>query len=236
MVISIIAGILGSLLGLGGGFIIVPALSFMNIAPNQIASTSLFSVLSTSSSSTIAYAKQKRIDYRLGIKLSIFAIPGSILGAYTSDLISLESFKLYFAIILIGTSIYMLIKRDTRESKKNFIFLAYLASFFAGFISSLFGIGGGVIYMPLMIGLLAMPAKISTATSQFILLISSISGLITHAYLGHPDYIIAIILIIGTFAGAQIGARVSIKIKERLLRTLVALALIAIAVRMILSI
>jgi hypothetical protein len=235
-VVSLIAGILGSLLGLGGGFIIVPALSFMNIAPNQIASTSLFSVLATSSSSTIAYAKQKRIDYRLGIKFSIFAIPGSILGAYISDLISVESFKLYFAIILITTSIYMLIRKDIRKNNKNLIFLAYMASFFAGFISSLFGIGGGVIYMPLMIGLLAMPAKISTATSQFILLISSISGLITHVYLGHPDYLLAVILIIGTFIGAQIGARISIKIKERLLKSLVSIALIVIAIRMILSI
>ncbi|RMF29895.1 MAG: sulfite exporter TauE/SafE family protein [Candidatus Nitrosothermus koennekii] len=235
-IVSLIAGLLGSLLGLGGGFIIVPALSFMNITPNQIASTSLFSVLSTSSSSTIAYAKQKRIDYRLGLRFAIFAIPGSILGAYTSSLISLESFKLYFAIILIGTSIYMLKRRGITKSNKNLIILAYLASFFAGFISSLFGIGGGVIYMPLMIGLLAMPAKISTATSQFILLISSISGLITHAYLGHPDYILAIVLIIGTFLGAQIGAKISLKIKERLLRDLVALALIAIAIRMIISV
>lgn len=231
--VSIVAGLLGSLLGLGGGFVIVPALSFLNIPPSQIASTSLFAVLSTSSSSTIEYAKQKRIDYRLGIRFAILAIPGSILGAYTSSLISLESFRLYFGIILIVTSVYMLKRHDLRF--RRLMPLAYLASFFAGFISSLFGIGGGVIYMPVMIGLLGMPAKVSTATSQFILLISSISGLVTHAYLGHPDYLLAVILAVGTFAGAQIGARISLRISEKSLKVLVSLALLAIALRMIIS-
>ncbi len=234
--LSLIAGILGSLLGLGGGFIIVPALAYMNFSASQIASTSLFSVLSTSSSSTIAYAKQGRIDYSLGIRLAMLAIPGSIVGAYLSSLMPLASFKAYFGLILIGTSLYIL-KRDVIKNnmKSDMMAIAYSASFFAGLISSLFGIGGGVVYMPLMIGLLSIPARVSTATSQFILLISSTSGLITHAYLAHPDYISAFILLVGTFAGAQIGARISLSIRESILRKMVSVALILIAIHMLVS-
>ena len=236
--ISLVAGLLGSLLGLGGGFIIVPALSFFNIPPSQIASTSLFSVLSTSASSSIAYAKQGRIDYSLAIRLAILAIPGSILGAYVSGFIESNEFRIYFAIILLATSLYMF-KRNSiarRDINSNLVMvIAYLASFLAGFISSLFGIGGGVIYMPLMIGLLAIKAKQATATSQFILFISSISGLLTHSYLGHPDYILALILIVGTFIGAQIGARISLLIREKLLRVMVSIALIIIAIKLVID-
>ena len=237
LIVSMIAGILGSLLGLGGGFIIVPALSFMSLNPHQIASTSLFSVLSTSSSSTIFYAKEGRINYKEGIKLAIIAIPGSIIGAYVSESISIQEFRVYFALILIIGALYIIKKRNIHAKYKNgILFLVYIGSFFAGFISSLFGIGGGIIYMPLLIGVLAISAKSSTATSQFILLLSSITGLITHAYLAHPDYVLAIILIIGTFIGAQIGAYLSRKINEELLRRLVSIAIMAIAIRMIVEV
>ncbi len=237
-IVSIIAGILGSLLGLGGGFIIAPALSFMSLTPYQIASTSLFSVLSTSASSTILYAKQRRIDYKEGVRFALIAIPGSILGAYISKMVSLQEFRIYFAIILIIGAIYI-IKRYTINNNKykhGLIILVYIGSFFAGLISSLFGIGGGIIYMPLLIGVLAMSVKSSTATSQFILLLSSIAGLVTHVYLAHPDYTLAIILIIGTFIGAQVGAYISRVIKEESLRRLVSIAIIAIAIRMLIEV
>ncbi|MEM4275709.1 MAG: sulfite exporter TauE/SafE family protein [Candidatus Nitrosocaldaceae archaeon] len=234
VIVSIVAGLLGSLLGLGGGFIIVPVLSFMNISPSQIASTSLFSVLSTSSSSSIAYAKQKRIDYGLALRLSIFAIPGSILGAYLSNLISLDEFKLYFAFILLGTSVYMMY--GIHKPRRILMILAYPASFFAGVLSSLFGIGGGVVYMPLMIGLLSLSTKTSSATTQFILFLSSLTGILTHVYFSDPDYLLASILVIGTFTGAQIGARISLTIREEILKKMVSIALIVIAMRMIISV
>jgi len=236
--VSFAAGTLGSLLGLGGGFIIVPALTFMSFNPYQIASTSLFAVFSTSASSTLAYAKQKRIDYSLGIKFALIAIPGAILGAYISDFITMQSFKLYFGLVLIGTSVYILKKSALVEEHKAshssaVMAFCYTASFFAGILSSLFGIGGGVIFVPMMVALLGMSMHISAPTSQFIFLISSIAGLASHIALGHPDYLLALILVIGAFAGAQLGAKVSLWVKEKLLQKLLSISLFAVAARLI---
>jgi len=236
--VSFAAGTLGSLLGLGGGFIIVPSLTFMSFNPYQIASTSLFAVFSTSASSTLTYAKQKRIDYSLGIKLALIVIPGAIIGAYISDFITMQSFKLYFALVLIGTSVYILKKsalaKEHKASHSSAIMaFCYTASFFAGILSSLFGIGGGVIFVPLMVVLLGMSMHVSVPTSQFIFLISSVAGLASHVALGHPDYMLALILVAGAFAGAQLGAKISLRIKERLLQKLLSISLFAVAARLI---
>jgi len=236
--VSFAAGTLGSMLGLGGGFIIVPALTFMSFNPYQIASTSLFAVFSTSASSTLAYAKQRRIDYPLGIKFALIAIPGAVTGAYISDFIALQSFKLYFATVLIGTSFYILrksalAKEHQMSRSQSIMALCYAASFLAGILSSLFGIGGGVIFVPLMVVLLGMSMHISAPTSQFIFLISSVAGLASHAVLGHPDYLQASILAAGAFAGAQLGAKISLFVKEKLLQRLASIALFAVAARFI---
>jgi len=69
------AGTLGSMIGVGGGIILVPALTFLGLSPTQTASTGLIAVASTSVSSTIEYSRQRRIDYRLGIEMAAFAIP-----------------------------------------------------------------------------------------------------------------------------------------------------------------
>lgn len=235
--VSFGAGTLGALLGLGGGFIIVPTLTFMIFNPSQIASTSLFSVFSNSASSTIAYAKQKRIDYALGAKFAAFAIPGAVIGAYVSSFIALPEFKLYFALVLIGTAIYILrkntLKEKTTKHSHGIMALCYASSFFAGVLSSLFGIGGGVVFVPIMVALLGMSVHTSAPTSQFILLISSVAGLVSHVYLGHPDYLIAAILVGGAFAGAQLGAKISLTIKEKMLQRLLSIGLLAVAVKFI---
>jgi hypothetical protein len=234
--VSFAAGTLGSLLGLGGGFIIVPALTFLSFNPSQIASTSLFSVLSTSASSTIAYARQKRINYSLGIKFALISVPGAVIGAYISDFIDIGYFKLYFGLVLIGTSVYLLrkssLERPVQRSSGIMVF-CYIASFFAGILSSLFGVGGGVIFVPLMVAFLGMSMHISSPTSQFIILIASASGVVSHVAQGHPEYVQSLILIAGTFAGAQLGAKLLPIIKERVLQRLASIALFVVAARLI---
>lgn len=241
IVVSFGAGTLGALLGLGGGFIIVPALTFMSFNPSQIASTSLFAVLSTSASSTLAYARQKRINYSLGIRFALIAIPGAIIGAYISDFITMQSFKLYFALILIGTSVYIFRKSELAREHKGthssaVMALCYAASFFAGILASLFGIGGGVIFVPLMVVLLGMSMHVSAPTSQFIFLISSVAGLASHVVLGHPDYLLALVLVAGAFAGAQVGAKISLRVKEKLLQKLLSISLLAVAAKFIVDV
>ena len=233
------AGTMGSMLGVGGGIIMAPALTFLGLSPAQTASTSLIAVASTSVSSTIEYSRQKRIDYRLGLEMAAFAIPGAVLGAVLSDYLSTESFKLYFGILLILTGIYVLYKNSILKdsaAKKRSIALriaVFAATFGAGVISSLFGVGGGIIFVPAMLLVLGLTMQRAAPTSQLTLMMTSVAGVLMHVFLLHPDYLQALALSAGAFAGAQIGARASRTAKEILLQRLFGLMLVAVAAKLI---
>lgn len=113
-------GILGSMIGLGGGIIVVPVLTFLGIPPTVAASNSLFAAFSNSIASTISYSKQKRIEYSLGLKLGLLAIPGTILGAIISTDVTPDIFKILFGFVLIASSVYIFLRKQV-ESKEKII-------------------------------------------------------------------------------------------------------------------
>lgn len=223
------AGIIGSMIGLGGGFVIVPALTFAGFSPTLAASDSLFAAFCNAVASTLSYARQKRIVYSLGLKLALFSIPGTVLGAYISDDISSSTFKILFGIVLIASSVYIYSRRKMEPKEyhlsKQIMMLAIGASFFAGIISSLFGIGGGTVFIPLMVVAIGLSMKLAAPTSQFILMFAAASGMIVHSLLGHPDYAQAGLLSIGAFAGGIVGSRISSRVDERKLKIFVTLVL-----------
>jgi len=154
IIVGLGAGTLGSMIGVGGGLIMTPALTFMGFAPAQISSTSLFAVTFTSASSTISYAKQKKIHYHFGLKMAAVAIPGAIAGAFISSVIAIEPFKIYFGILLMFAGIYIAYNSSftkerqngpTGNNRKSILLrpLFYSGALGAGIISSLFGVGGG---------------------------------------------------------------------------------------------
>jgi len=235
------AGTLGSLLGVGGGIIMVPALTFLNLSPTQAASTSLIAVMSTSFSSTLEYSRQKRINYKLAVWMGACAIPGGIVGAFLSDFLQEDSFKLYFGLMLMLTGIYISCKNSVlkdQHARRRSLPLqigVFVASFGAGIVSSLFGVGGGIIFVPAMLLVLGLTMHTAAPTSQLTLLMTAIAGVFTHSALGHPDYVQAIALSAGAFVGAQIGARLSRVTKDVLLQRLLGLVLVGVAVALILD-
>ncbi len=237
VIIGVVAGVLGSLVGIGGGVIMSPALAFLGLPPSQVASTSLIAVSSTSISSTLAYAKLRRIQYSVGLKLAIFSGPGAIIGALISAGISPLHFRFLFALLLLATGLYLLfrnsvLKERRFESDPIWIkVLLYFGAFVAGFISSLFGIGGGIIFVPLLVIILRMNMTSAVPTSQLALMSTALVGTITHITLGNPEYIYALYLSVGSFAGAQIGAKVSLRFKDSALRYIFVLLLMAVAIR-----
>ena len=231
------AGILGSMIGLGGGIIIVPILTFFGFPPTVTASNSLFAAFSNSVASTISYSKQKRIEYSLGLKLGLIAIPGTILGAIISTDAAPDTFKILFGFILIASSVYIFLRkqiesRDKIISKQLIIFIIG-TSFFAGIVSSFFGIGGGIIFVPLMVVGMGMSMKKAAPTSQLILLFASLSGIIVHSILGHPDFLQSGFLAIGSFFGGLVGAKLSLSVKERNLKILISVVLLLAAGKLI---
>ncbi len=242
-VIGVFAGLVGSLLGLGGGIIISPILTLSGFLPSQVASTSLLAVASTGASSTVSYSIKKKIRYSVGIKVAAFAVPFSIIGAFVSSVLEPNEFKLYFAILLIAVSFYLLVRKSKRENKHDddkrgklsSNALLYVGSSAAGLISSVFGIGGGIIFVPLLFAVKKLSMQQSVATSQLSILITSIAGILTHSVLYQQDYLFAGAIALGALAGAQIGSFIAIRISERLLTILFSISLIIIAVQLILG-
>jgi len=234
--LGFVAGLLGSIIGLGGGIIIVPVLTFFGYPPALSSSNSIFAVFSNAVASSISYAKQQRIQYSIGLKLGLLSIPGTIIGAYISSDITPSLFKILFALILISASIYIFSKRKiepkSHNLSKQIMILAIGASFLAGIISALFGVGGGIIFVPLMVIAMGLSMKTAAPTSQFILLFGSVSALVAHSILGHPDFYQALLLAVGAFVGGLVGARLSIEIKEGALKILISLVMIAAAVKL----
>ena len=234
--LGLAAGILGSMIGLGGGIVVVPVLTFLGFSPPLAASNSLFAAFSNAVASSASYAKQERIQYSLALKFGLPALPGTVLGALISDEISSPLFKALFGIVLLASSVYIFSKRKMEPKaynlSKQVMVLAVGASFFAGIISSLFGIGGGLVFVPLMVVVIGLTMKLAAPTSQFILLFVSASGMITHAVLGHPDFYQALLLAAGAFAGGLIGSRLSLQVEEKKLKILVSAVMIVAAVKL----
>jgi uncharacterized membrane protein YfcA len=241
VIIGFGSGIIGSLIGVGGGIVMTPVLTYMGFSPAVIASSSLIAVFATSISSTLTYIRRKYINYRLGLQLALPAIPGSIIGGFLSNFISLEHFKIYFAVLLTSVGLYILFKNKIinktlgRTPKPLFYFIIIFGTFGAGLISSFFGIGGGIIFVPILVIIYKLKMINASPTAQFTLLISTITGLLTHILLEHPDYSYGFALALGAFFGAQLGSRSIHLIKENILSKLLSFSLITIAINLIID-
>ncbi|RNJ79139.1 MAG: sulfite exporter TauE/SafE family protein [Nitrosopumilus sp. H8] len=230
------AGVLGSMIGLGGGIIIVPVLTFLGFPPTLAASNSLFATLSNAAASSIAYSRQKRIEYRLGIKLGLVSVPGAVIGALVSADVTPATFKILFGVVLVASVSYMLLRRRLEGGNSSMpalmVVLVVSASFFAGIISAFFGIGGGIVFVPLMVAGMGMSMRRAAPTSQLVLLFASFSGVITHSILGHPDFAQAGLLAAGAFFGGLAGSRLSAGVREKYLLLLASAAILAAAARL----
>jgi uncharacterized protein len=249
--ISLFAGIIGSMVGIGGGIVITPFLSYFNYLPSQISSTSLMAVFSTSLSSSFFYYRKKLISNKIGLILSVASIPGTYFGVLISKLFSLSEFRFYFAFILIATSLYLILKSKLKNknlfnptcqqqiivNKTNIssikLLLIITSSFFAGILSSSFGIGGGIIFVPSLIILLGFDMNQAAATSQFALLFTSLSGLLIYIYYGFPDYSIGLILSIGSLIGGSIGTKISPKVSSNILLKMFSAILIIVSLKLL---
>jgi uncharacterized membrane protein YfcA len=230
----------GSLIGAGGGFLLVPILLelYPEDPPPAIASTSMAVVLCTTVSGTLAYARMGRIDYKSGVLFSLAVFPGAILGAVATHFIRRALFQSAFGVLLIFLALQIL--KGTRASgtraaesrrwvRRNFADrygerfdygfrrnLALWTSFLVGFLANLFGIGGGPIQVPLMVRWLGFPITVATATSQFVTAMMASAGVISHLWMG--SYAIesrrVVWLAIGALIGGQIGPALSRRIRS----------------------
>ncbi|MCL6548310.1 MAG: sulfite exporter TauE/SafE family protein [Alicyclobacillus sp.] len=248
------AGALGSLVGLGGGFVIVPFLTLLLDFPARFAAgTSTAVIVVNSLASTWVYERQRRIDLRSACLFAAAAVPGSFLGARLSGLLSTRTYDASFGLLMILVSLLLLFKpeqakrsyfrqtarRAVTDAAGNRFEYAFnlpaglTAAFFTGFLSSLFGIGGGTVMMPVMVLLLGFPAHIAVATSMFVVMVSSLIGSASHALLGDVVWSAALFLAAGAWLGGQFGASMAQRVPAKLLLRILAGLMILTAIRLI---
>ena len=236
-------GTFGTLIGAGGGFLLVPILLLLypDDSVETITTISLTVVFLNALSGSIAYARLGRIDYRTGLIFALAGAPGAMIGAVATGLLPRGFFDALFGVVLVVLAIYLLVRGRVTEghAKPDQVNLRVGAglSFGVGFLSSILGIGGGVIHVPLLIQFLGYPAHIATATSHFILAIMTGVGTLTHIAMGEFQTGIRRTIAIGAgvLIGAQLGAWLSQRVRGRLILQSLSVGLLGVGGRLIIK-
>jgi uncharacterized membrane protein YfcA len=260
--LGFVVGAYGTVIGAGGGFIIVPVLLILypDYEPEQLTAISLAVVFANATSGSFAYARQRRIDYVTGLLFAAASAPGVIAGALVVHFIPQRLFSGMFGVMLLLLAVLavrgsretirapvrgrgVLVRRVSDPEGRTYVYGYKLwqgltISVAVGFISSLFGIGGGVIHVPAMIIILHIPIAYAVATSHFVLAFMSGGATIVHLIdgsLGGEQLVKAAALAVGAIPGAQVGAQIAHRVKGRMVLVLLAGAIIVLGVRVLLK-
>ena len=236
---GVIIGCIGTIIGAGGGFMIVPLLLLVfGRGQEEATAISLAVVMVNAASGTLAFGRQGRVDFRSGIFYALATIPGAVLGAMVVGLVPVKTFGVLFGLLLVSLGMFLfvrprrkeapraagrfddttrtLIERDgTRHNWSFNIKTGVLLSLGVGFVSSVMGIGGGVIHVPALTYLLHYPVHVATATSQFVLMVTAGTATVVHlakgtmsaASLAHMVLPLAVGVIFGAQGGAWLSQR-----------------------------
>jgi uncharacterized membrane protein YfcA len=244
-VAAFVASVFGSMVGLGGGFILVPMLRlFLGFSPAYAAGTSLVLIVANSASGAFTYLLQRRVHLKIGLLIAAGGLPGSLLGAIASFHISAKLFDALLAVLLIAVAVDMAwnaerrmagrVEQDRVASIKGMSYRAAVAlGFVVGIFGSLFGLGGGIVLVPSFLYFSELPAHAISATSHFAILLTSPIGLAVHA-IQHDIVANDILpLVLGGLLGGPIGARLSLRLRSPQLLIVVAIALVTAAITLV---
>jgi uncharacterized membrane protein YfcA len=229
------AGMYGTIVGAGGGFIIVPVLAwapaYVSLSAEAITGVSLVAVVCNAVSAVIAYGRQRRIDVPVALTLGIFAIPGSILGRVVVTRLERPLFEALFGMVLIAIAVYLVLRKPARHRpagtkpppwgfvRRTYLFngqretvdvnlrIGAAASFGVGLLASLFGVGGGLMMTPTMVALMSIPAAIATATAQLYLLMNAVVSVATDIVNGGATPLDHLGMALPLAVGVVIGAQ-----------------------------
>ncbi len=244
--LGFLVGVYGTLVGVGGGALLVPVLLMMmpEKSPATITSISLGVVFFNAYSGTVAYVRMGRVDYRSAVLFSAAGLPGAVIGVLLVHEVPRQYFDPLFGVLILCIGALLLanplgnIKEDDDTPPPDRDLAGAIGSAFIAVLSSLAGIGGGAIHVPFLIRVLRQPVHTATATSHFVLTFMALAATLTHVFLGEfgEELSQMLCLAIGVMMGAPIGAALSVKLKGSMLVRLLALALFAIGLRLLIRV
>ena len=263
LAISALAGFLGSLTGLGGGVVVVPALVLaLGVDIKYAIGASLVSVIATSSGAAAAYVREGYSNIRIGMLLEIATTLGALVGAVLAAHISTHAIAIIFGIVLIQAAYQSLFNCDadcnaTTQSDRLGLALRLDGTFpvdgkpreygvrnvpagfgmmiGAGALSGLLGIGSGAVKVIAMDRAMKIPFKVSTTTSNFMIGVTAAASAGVYLSRGYIDPRVAMPVMLGVLAGALFGTKVLVRAKVRTLRIVFGCVVLALAIEMILN-
>lgn len=255
------AGVLGSLLGLGGGIVLIPFLVLvLDIPMHQAIATSIVAVIATSSAGAAMNVERRTVNIRLGMVLETVTVLGALGGGLTASVLSGTALTRIFSVLLIVLAGVMVVDRgagdplpsgepapdsslsgefpDEAEGKTIRYRVRRLGgtmavSLFAGNVSGLLGLGGGIFKVPAMHLLSGVPLKAATATSNFMIGVTAAAGAFVYLAEGHLNAHIAAPAALGVLGGSMIGVRLSGALKATVLKRIFVVVMIAAAIQLL---
>ena len=257
---SLVAGLLGSLTGLGGGVVIVPLLTLVfGVDIRYAIGASLVSVIATSSGAAAAYVKEGYSNIRIGMFLEIATTMGALAGASVAARLPTSVIAVVFGLVLIYSAylsgrpqaerisddppdrLATLLRMDgsypTPGGPQTYHVHAIPAGFglmfVAGMLSGLLGIGSGAVKVLAMDQAMRLPFKVSTTTSNFMIGVTAAASAGVYLNRGYIDPGLAMPVMLGVLAGSLLGARVLVRAQTRMLRIVFSLVIVLLGAEMI---
>jgi uncharacterized membrane protein YfcA len=259
LIVSYCAGLLGSLTGLGGGVVLVPALALLfNVELHYAMGASLISVIATSSGAAAAFVREGYTNLRIGMFLEVAAVVGAVVGALLASMLNEHVIAVVFGVMLLSSSLSF---RRTEEREgdrpshpwavKLHMEGTYCTSAgelpyrvqhvpvglglmgLAGALSGLLGIGSGALKVLAMDQAMRLPYKVSTATSNFVIGITAAASAGIYFTRGYVDPGLTMPVMLGVLVGSLTGARLMVGAKSQVLRVLFRLAILGLAFEMV---
>lgn len=261
---SIFAGVFGSIVGLGGGVVIVPVLTLLLGVDIHLAiGASIIAIIGTSSGAASTYVKDKLTNLRVGMFLEVATTSGAIVGAAIAAYVNSAALSLIFGLILLATLVPTVMKlgEDIPKSpelkglaKRLSLTGTYtetdgrvvdynatrpeaglVGMAVAGILSGLLGIGAGAFKVLSMDQAMKLPMKVSTTTSNFMIGVTAAASAGIYYARGDVDPLIVAPVALGILIGAMIGARLLVRARNPTIRKIFAVVLAVVALEMILS-
>lgn len=238
IVIVFILGFIFSMLGLGGAMLYIPAFHWFGFDFKSVAiPTGLFLNGITALSSTIYFLREKMVDVKGGMPMVITSFVGAPMGAWFTHAISTDILMILFSCGMVASGLKMLLSAGSAEPGELLPFrqralITASAGLFIGFLAGLLGIGGGFLFVPILIAI-GYPTKQAAATSAFVVAFSSFSGFAGHVAEGHFNLPLLIYSTVAVVTASQIGVRVmKQKMKASWIKQIFGVLLIAVAVKL----
>ncbi len=259
---SLAAGFLGSMMGIGGGVIIVPTLAgFLGVDIRLAVGASLVAVTATSSAAAAAFVRDKLTNVRLAIFLESATTTGAVIGVMVASHAPRRLLALMFIAVLLFAAYNIFRRRHAghlpvgsggkwenrlelsssyvdESTGQEIVYgmrhipVGWFLMLLAGMMSGMLGIGAGVLKVPTMDAAMGLPAKASSATSNFMIGVTAASGAVTMYFMGYVNPMLAAPVVMGVFLGALAGSRLMPKVKDGRIRLLFVLVLLAAATEM----